>query len=62
MPLSWNYLNPGHKIWTNESVNEYGQSLPPSVTYESSIVYIVYKSYYDPGNQYQELDPIIVNQ
>ena len=62
MPLSWNYLNPGHKIWTNESVNEYGQSLPPSVTYESSIVYIVYKSYNDPGNQYQELDPIIVNQ
>lgn len=56
-PLKWKYSSPGYKIWNNEAVIN-GVTYAPTVTYESTIVYIIYKSWNDPGMQPWSLDPI----
>lgn len=58
LPLRWNYSSPNYKIWTNESINQYGYGVAPDTTYESGIIYILYKSFDDPGIQYQDVYPI----
>ena len=53
-PLLWNYTSPGYKNWTNEAVYS-NYTYEPTTTYNSQLVYILYKSYSDPGYQYQDL-------
>ena len=49
-PLKWNYSSPNSKDWTNERMTASGAQ-PPSLTYDSNIYYILYKSTNDPGIQ-----------
>lgn len=55
-PLQWNFSSPGSAVWSNECVVN-GTSYSPTVTYESTIYYIVYKGIHDPGIQQQKLSP-----
>lgn len=49
-PLKWNYTSPGYTTWSNEHVFE-GVAYEPTVTYESTVYYILYKHEDDPGIQ-----------
>lgn len=53
-PLKWNYLSPGSSVWSNEAV-ENGTTHAPTITYESTIYYILYKGKNDPGIQPQRI-------
>ena len=55
LPLKWKYSSPGQKVWTNESSIK-GVSYAPTVTYNSSIYYIVYKHKSSPGIQPTSMD------
>lgn len=47
-PLRWNYTSPGATTWNNERVKN-GVAFAPTVTYESTVCYILYKHEDDPG-------------
>lgn len=49
-PLKWNYTSPGYTTWSNECVYK-GVAHAPTVTYESTVYYILYKHKGDPGIQ-----------
>lgn len=49
-PLKWNYSSPNARIWTNEAIQN-GTTFAPTITYESTIYYILYKGKNDPGIQ-----------
>jgi len=49
-PLKWNYSSPSSIIWSNEAT-AYGNTYEPTITYESTVYYIIYKSKSDPGIQ-----------
>lgn len=53
-PLKWNYSSPSSKVWSNEAVAD-GTVYAPTLTYDSSTYYIIYKSYDDPGIQPMKL-------
>ena len=53
-PLKWNYSSPSKKVWTNEYVYK-GVAHAPTVTYESTIYYILYKGKNDPGIQRNDI-------
>ena len=57
-PLKWNYTSPAAEIWSNEHVVN-GVAYAPTVTYESTIYYILYKHQSDPGVQPWSIDPDI---
>ncbi|MEG1772674.1 MAG: hypothetical protein RRY79_00765 [Clostridia bacterium] len=49
-PLKWNYSSPNSAIWSNEAT-AYGYTYEPTITYESTTYYIIYKRIGDPGIQ-----------
>ena len=53
-PLKWKYSSPGTKAWTNECVYK-GIAYSPTIEYNSTIYYILYKSKNDPGVQLKGL-------
>ena len=56
-PLQWNYYSPGADVWTNEGVVN-GAVQPATLTYDSEIYYIVYKSKTAPGTQPTDYMPL----
>lgn len=60
-PLKWNYSSPGSKVWSNEAIAD-GIIYEPTVTYESTIYYIIYKGKNDPGIQPQKLTNLEIEQ
>ena len=59
LPLIWKYSSPGAKNWTNEATAYNTVTYAPSITYSNTIIYILYKSYSDPGIQPWSIDPVI---
>lgn len=52
-PLKWNYASPAAAIWTNERV-QHGIAFEPTVRYDSTIYYILYKKKGSHGLQSTE--------